>query len=137
MTEPTHYVRVEGVEMYLRRADDGDRARVFRDWIMSYYDRSRCERLIYEREQRALIERLYPLVRVLYRTGSEVHGWVCGQPGLVHYVYVPRELRRHGAARAMVAAVGGDGGEHTHRRMRGLAGFDGWHFNPYRVGMVE
>jgi hypothetical protein len=47
------------------------------------------------------------------------------------------ELRRRGAAKAMVAALCGAEGEHTHRRMPGLQGFAAWRYNPYRIGMVE
>lgn len=121
----------------LRIATSDDRARITKDWLVSYRDRSRCTADVYFREHRKIIDRLYPLVRVLHRAGTEIHGWICGEPGLIHFVCVPSELRRHGFARAMVAAVGGAGGEHTHRRMPGLSGFATWHLNPYKLGMAD
>lgn len=133
----THAVTLEGEELYLRPASADDAARVYRDWIMSYRGRSRCEREVYETWQRWLIGQLWADVSILYRNGTEIHGWICGEPGLLHYVYVPIELRRHGAAKAMVAALCGAEGEHTHRRMPGLQGFARWQYNPYRIGMVD
>lgn len=134
---PTHAVQVEGEELYLRAASGDDMPRVYRDWMMSYRGRSRCDVDIYAVWQRWLIGQLWDDVSILYRNGTEIHGWVCGEPGLLHYVYVPVELRRRGAARAMVSALCGAEGEHTHRRMPGLQGFASWRYNPYRIGMVE
>lgn len=31
-----------------------------------------------------------------------VHAWVCGEPGILHYVYVPPELRGKGIAGALI-----------------------------------
>ena len=121
--------------LVLRAATHADHARITKDWLMSYADRARCSPDVYRAGQRALIERLLPLAHVLYRTGSEIHGWVCGAPGVVHYAYVPAELRRNGIARSMVLAVAGESGAHTHRRMPGLSGFANWHYDPYRIGM--
>lgn len=130
-------LHIGGVELWLRQATEDDRARVTRDWIMSYAGRTRCDNVTYNREQRRVVERLYPHVSVLGRGGSEVHAWVCAEPGLVHYVYVPAELRRLGFAKALVRAVAGERGEHTHRRPSGLSGFGGFTFNPYRIGLIE
>lgn len=123
--------------LQLRRANDDDHDRIMRDWLMSYRDRTRCELDVFFREHRKVVNRLLTHVQILHRVGSEVHGWICGWPGIVHYVYVPTELRRNGLAREMVLAVAGVAGEHTHRRMSGLTGFSGWSYNPYRIGMVD
>jgi len=122
--------------LVLRAATPSDHARITKDWLMSYAPRVKCEPSYYREGQRRIIDSLLPLAHVLYRTGSEIHGWVCGEPGVAHYVYVPAELRRNGLARAMVLAVCGESGVHTHRRMPGLSGFVNWHYNPYRIGVA-
>lgn len=129
MTEPTHALILDGEELLLRRAADDDRPRVTRDWIMSYRDRAGCDWDTYVRGERAVVERRWGLVHVAYRTGSEIHGWICGEPGLLHYVYVPAELRRKGLARAMVHAVCGEHGRCSHRRPGWF--LRGWPFDPY------
>lgn len=49
---------------------------------------------------------------------TTIHGWACGTEGLLHYVYVPRELRCLGVGRELISRVVGgypDRIEVTHR----------------------
>lgn len=42
-----------------------------------------------------------------------VHAWACGDVGLLHYVYVPPELRGHGLARRLITELLGDYPKHV------------------------
>ena len=68
--------------------------------------------------QRAIVADLMPLVRCLVASTSPktIHAWVCATPGVLHYVYVPRDLRGNKIGRHLVAAVAGEKGVHTHLR---------------------
>ena len=44
--------------------------------------------------------------------GDTVHAWACGDLGMLHYVYVPPELRRKGLARRLITALLGDYPQH-------------------------
>lgn len=38
-------------------------------------------------------------------SGPTVHAWACGDAELLHYAYVPPELRQRGLARQLITAV--------------------------------
>jgi len=63
-----------------------------------------------------------------------VHAWACGEPGILHYVYVARELRRHGIGRALIEAVAGTSGSVTHQ-VPGEArhAFRGFTYDPFAL----
>ena len=61
-----------------------------------------------------------------------IHGWICGKAGLLHWAYVPPELRNKGIFVAMVRAICGRDVYHT-RRPRGYR-VPGWFvYDPYRI----
>lgn len=60
------------------------------------------------RERFALVDRILDAGARVVVLGSEagaIHAWACGAPDLLHYVYVPPELRGHGLARRAVTAL--------------------------------
>lgn len=86
--------------------------------------------------QRAIARDLLPLVQVAVRAPAPhtVHAWACGSPGVLHYVYVARELRRHGIGRALVEAVSGTSGVCSHLMPHGVAGpFKGFTYDPFAL----
>lgn len=54
-----------------------------------------------------LAEKSLCMAHVLTTDGDSIHGWVCGKPGLLHYVYVPTELRNSGIGSALVLGQSG------------------------------
>ena len=53
-----------------------------------------------------------PSVKVAAR-GRCVHAWACGDGDVLHYVYVPPELRGHGLARRLITELFGEYPEHV------------------------
>lgn len=53
-----------------------------------------------------LVNRIIDASRVLViAAGPTVHAWVCGDSAVLHYAYVPPELRERGMARELVTAL--------------------------------
>jgi hypothetical protein len=77
-------------------------------------------------------ERLYPYVHVLTSDGDSIHGWCCGKPGLLHYAYVPPELRGSGIGGLMVRAVCGPDVTYTRDSLWCRKMYTNSKFNPYR-----
>lgn len=108
-------------------------------WLRTYRRIFRVAGLDRERwyeGQREVILDLLPLVQVALRPAAPhtVHAWVCGVPGMLHYVYVARELRRHGIGRALVEACAGDSGTVSHCRPREAASvFRGFVYDPFAL----
>lgn len=84
--------------------------------------------------QRAIAMRLLEDVWCAVRPESPetIHGWVCGEEGVLHYVYVPAELRRRGIGRALVLALAGERGVVTHRPPSSKA-LSGFVYNPFAL----
>lgn len=97
-----------------------------------------------------IVERLAPSALVLRAegAGSTCHGYIVGsgpkesvptignpvpsEPAVLHYIYLPPELRGLGLSRAMSRAVCGDGQVHvTNYWPRKWP--ENWQFNPYRL----
>lgn len=56
-----------------------------------------------------LVNRILDTARVVVlASGPTVHAWACGDEGMLHYAYVPPELRERGMARELVTALLGD-----------------------------
>lgn len=128
-------VEWQGEQLLLRPAKVTDRAFVFATWMRSYRQTQHLvEYESYHRGQVRRVERLWDRARIICREPSPdtIHGWVCGDTGLLHYVYVPPDLRGRGLAREVVRAVCGPKLEFTHRWP-----FDtlpqGWRPNEYRL----
>lgn len=45
---------------------------------------------------------------VLSTDGNSIHGYILGKPGVLHYVYVPPDLRGLGLAKEMISMVCGE-----------------------------
>lgn len=86
-----------------------DRPYVVSTWGMgSRYDG------ITRRERFQLVDRILDGgadVVVLARDRT-VHAWACGDLGLLHYVYVPPELRKKGLARRLITELLGEYPKH-------------------------
>lgn len=68
--------------------------------------------------------------------GFTVHAWVAGVPGVLHYVYVPPDLRGKGIARALIRHVCG----HTFQYGRPWPfkkAPSGGTYNPYLLGRTQ
>jgi GNAT superfamily N-acetyltransferase len=65
--------------------------------------------------------------------GFTVHAWVAGQPGVLHYVYVPPDLRGKGIARALIQHVCGHTFEYG-RPWPFKKAPNGGSYNPYLLG---
>lgn len=108
------------ISLLLRPATPTDHGYVYSTWLRSY--RQMHIECVPADEwfegQRRVIRDLMPMVQVAAVAGASTtaHGWICGTKGVVHYAYVPIELRRKGLAKALVEAVAGASGVHTHRK---------------------
>ena len=65
-----------------------------------------------------------------------VHAWACGSPGLLHYVYVPPELRNKGIASALIEHVCGHTFEYGRPWPHKKAPHGGT-YNPYLLGRLQ
>jgi GNAT superfamily N-acetyltransferase len=53
-----------------------------------------------------LVNRIVDASRVVViASGPTVHAWACGDGDVLHYVYVPRELRGRGIARRLISQL--------------------------------
>lgn len=101
-----------GEPIDLRPMTEDDVAFVYSTWLQSYRRRFvDLTRRVYWKQQRERVDRIVSATRIACQPGAEraIHGYVCGGPGLLHYVYVPFELRGRGLARDMTRAVCGEG----------------------------
>lgn len=100
------------VDVTLRPMEPSDRACVISTWMRSAAERVRGQgprRAFFAYEPR-LAERVIDSAQVLIACSPEhastIHGWCAtSAPGVVHYAYVPRELRRLGLAREMIRSA--------------------------------
>jgi GNAT superfamily N-acetyltransferase len=108
-------------------------------WLRTYrtlYRVRGLDRARWCQGQRAVVRDLVPLVRLAVRPPAPhtVHAWVCGSPGVLHYVYVARELRRHGIGRALVEAACGTSGVVSHMMPHdSKAPFVGFTYDPFAL----
>jgi GNAT superfamily N-acetyltransferase len=124
-----------GEEMLLRPAEATDRSFVFATWMRSYREvQKHIAYEAYHTGQGRRVERLWKSSMVACRESAPdtIHAWVCGSPGLLHYVYVPPTLRRKGLAKALVDQVCGKPLDFTHRWPFPTLPH-GWRPNEYRL----
>lgn len=106
----TVYVGGERVELALRPMVDGDLAFVMSTWMRSYAGRVQgiVRKDVFHEHHRRLAERLIASERVTVACSptseTTIHGWCCtgNASPVLHYAYVPPELRRVGLAREMI-----------------------------------
>lgn len=110
-----------GQQLLLRSAEESDKAKIYSTWIRSYREQQTdMHRQAYYAGQRRRVDRLWRYTTVASSPDVQVsiHAWICGLPGtpaLVHYVYVPPDLRGKGLMRALVRTLFGYDVEYTHR----------------------
>lgn len=127
----------------LREFHHDERNMFFSDWVRSYREAAAvhgCPSAVYDKEQRALIDRLLArrdvsvICAVNPEDQTQVYGWCCAEPGIVHYLYVKSIYRQHGLATAMLATATTPLKFFTHnarRHVDKLAAAFGAHYNPY------
>lgn len=90
------------------------------------------------RQVDAVIARAGVLLAVPMATATTIAGWVCAEPGVVHYVYTVETFRRLGVARALLEAIGAEPrafSQWSHACDRGLGeklARAGWVWDPTR-----
>ena len=99
--------------MCFRPANDNDTRCIVGQWLNSSVGSlSKTP----ARERASLKERLFPRVigtvkrcDIVVLTSpthpTVIHGWAAGKKGVLQYVYVPRELRGNGLARALITEL--------------------------------
>ena len=131
-------IEFDGVVMTIRDGEPGDVASVVCTWVDSYRDRSMVERVVYEREQRALANRMAvtATIKVLCDAvvSRTIYAWACSLGEVLHYVYVVPELRERGAAQLLLGHMNlwRDTVECSHRWTKPNRRFL---WNPYTVGV--
>lgn len=117
--------------MIIREMTARDRRYVVPTWAHgSRYDG------MHRRDRFALVDRLLDAGArciVLATDERTVHAWACGDDDLLHYAYVPPELRGEGLARQAITALFGEYPERiyvTHEWPRASSRF---RFAPYRL----
>lgn len=116
-------------DVVLERANRGDAKLVYSSWIKSYRHSEAAHKLpngVYEPFQRDVIHRLLaaPGTCVYVARPTDwpdgVLGWVCAEPGVMHYAYVKSPYRRLGLGRTLLAYAAEQLGEaftaYTHKR---------------------
>lgn len=124
-----------GQTFAIRYAVPSDEAYVFGTWLNGYRHAMRhVEHGAYFAGQRRRIRQLWPDVHVLCRAVApdSIYAWVCGRPGVLHYVYILPELQRRGLARALVTEICGEEVDMTHRWPWSKSP-RGWRPNEYRL----
>lgn len=103
---------VAGVPLELRPAEDGDVALIYSTCLQSHAEgyprRDRPAAMaLFRRSIRARLIECDAVVACSPELRTTVFGWACGGNGngALHYVYVPRELRGNGLARALITAA--------------------------------
>jgi GNAT superfamily N-acetyltransferase len=112
-------------------------------WVRndSHTARSKECRRCYFYEQPRLIDlilgRTTSIVKVAHLEDDEdaIMGFAVAEPGVLHYLYVRKEVRRQGIARKLMSYVGlGDNAEYTHKpSFFGMKIKETWIYNPYRA----
>lgn len=131
MTEPLFFVR---------GGTSSDHQFVLASWVESdrHSPAARDVIDVHRQEHRALAERLVfsHSLTVAHAPGDPdaILGWaLTGDSGEVYYVYVKRDARRLGIARALLGDLVSRPCVYTHRPVvRGITLPEGWTYNPYR-----
>lgn len=125
--------------LLLRPMQAEDRGFVASTWVQSYKDAPVPKAFLegHARVVDVLLARCAALVLCHREDTSILSGWVCGSPSVLHYVYVPHDLRGNLLAKAMVsAAMGGYPAliPTSHKWPHHTARFA---FNPYLAAVAE
>ena len=105
------YSHNETVQIRWRDGCEDDHRYVMATWMRSYGERVKCRRDVFSKHHPSYILRLIRQSRLLIACSpdltSTIHGWCVGTHKMVHYLYVPPELRRKGLGKAMITNVMG------------------------------
>jgi hypothetical protein len=122
-------------------ADTQDKPFICSSWVRSYQPISRKASLaghkvrdeVYLRHYPDLVDRLWPSTTVWKSNESQgaILAYVCGSPGVLHYVYVVPELRGMGVAMAMIEHACGKLLQYTNLPPGSFQPPANWTFNPY------
>ena len=91
--------------------EPADLAFVYSSWLKSLRPHSSVYKYLFFKGQHALITRILQApktvvtVCTLPDTPDVILGWVCCQPGVVHYVYVKADFRQMGLASTLLHAA--------------------------------
>lgn len=88
----------------MRPMQSEDRAFVASTWVRSYRDASLPKAFLtgHSRVVDSLLSRVGATVLCAADEPSTLHGWACSEDHVLHYVYVPLELRKQGFARLLI-----------------------------------
>lgn len=105
-------VILEGERMTIRDATADDVGLIFATWMESARQLRNARLSIFDKFYpdvvRSLLETETAAVMTLEGKDA-IHAWACGRaPNLLHFAYVPKNLRGHGLGRAVIdATLGG------------------------------
>lgn len=128
----THHIQELGLNLI--PAEPRHRGFVISTWVRSAaesWKKKMPYSVVVNGESKAA-ESLYPLVHVLTSDGDSIHGWCCGSAGLLHYAYVPPELRGSGIGQLMVRFVCGPEVTYTRDSIWCRKMYTSNNFNPYK-----
>ncbi len=88
----------------LRAMEPSDRAFVASTWVRSYKDASLPKAFLtgHSRVVDSLLSRVGATVLCDAGDTNTLHGWACTEGQVLHYVYVPMELRKQGFAKLLI-----------------------------------
>jgi hypothetical protein len=123
----------------------GERGFVISTWHRSYgHTRAGVDRSVYGAEQGDLVERILDadhtrtVVACSGKNDDTLHAWACGRPpALLHYAYVPPELRRDGLATRLIAHLLGGVREQIDATHQWPFLGPRFRFNPYPLTRLE
>lgn len=93
----------------------GDRRYVVSTWVRSFADNAPWSKRLALASHWGVVDRVLDegsRVVILGNDSGAVHAWACGSGAMLHYAYVPPELRGNGMARRAISALLGDYPEH-------------------------
>lgn len=136
-------LEIEGEPIAIRPGVEDDLRFVMQTWIRSYKPVVKVNEAVYDKEHPELIKRILRGAKLSVACSpdvqSTIHGWACGDAGVLHYAYVPSAFRGRGVARALIQSVLGSYPnkiEVSHRFHNPVASRVRFVFNPYRLGVV-
>lgn len=136
----TQAAEAPGAVFRVREGRETDLGLVYDSWAQSFYDAPAVRgapRGLYFAGMRPRIRRLLERGRLLVACDiadeDTLLGWACCEdtaPGVLHYVFVRKDVRGGGVARALIEAAG-DIGAYSHKS-RGVSRVpDGWIYDPF------
>lgn len=137
-------IQTEGEELNLPiiPATKAHRSYILSTWVKSYVSvvrngHANVDLSIYLREEPKVAEALWHKSLVISGENDPfiIHGWICSEPNILHFVYIPPELRGKGIAKALTYHYAGPSYEYGRRWPFKKAGLiDNGVFNPYILG---